>query len=101
MNASRSTSRIPEVKASPDQRFVTAVVDVNAPPDRVFEALASAEVTDWWVRPGIFDTRDWTGDVQPGGYWHASGIGQGSRTSLRASSRTSTGLTRSLTHGTS
>lgn len=51
--------------------------DVPAPPERVFRALASEEVTKWWVRPGVFDTREWSGDVRAGGRWTASGIGGG------------------------
>lgn len=56
--------------------FVTSV-ELNAAPERVFEALASQEVTKWWVRPGVFDTREWSGDVRPGGRWRATGIGGG------------------------
>lgn len=52
-------------------------VDLQAPADRVFRALASNEVTQWWVRPGVFDTREWNGDVRAGGRWTASGIGGG------------------------
>lgn len=54
-----------------------ASAEIAAPPDRVFRALASDEVTQWWVRPGVFDTREWSGDVRPGGNWSASGIGGG------------------------
>lgn len=54
-----------------------ATVEVAAPPERVFKALASAEVVAWWVRPGVFDTREWTGDVRVGGRWRVSGIGRG------------------------
>ena len=53
------------------------VIDLPASPQRVFRALASKEVCDWWVRPGIFDTREWSGDVRPGGHWRASGVGKG------------------------
>jgi uncharacterized protein YndB with AHSA1/START domain len=59
-----------------------ATIDVAATPERVFQALASREVTSWWVRPGVFDTREWTGDVRPGGQWKASGIGGGQPYSL-------------------
>jgi len=52
-------------------------VDLPASPDRVFRALGSAEITQWWVRPGVFDTREWSGDVRKGGRWTASGIGGG------------------------
>jgi hypothetical protein len=31
-------------------------VEVAASPERVFRALASNEITEWWVRPGVFDT---------------------------------------------
>src|SRR5437773_3675660 len=56
---------------------IFANVELAAPPERVFRALASKEVCDWWVRPGIFDTREWSGDVRPGGRWRATGIGKG------------------------
>lgn len=53
------------------------VAELPATPDRVFRALASDEITQWWVRPGVFDTREWNGDVRAGGRWHASGIARG------------------------
>jgi uncharacterized protein YndB with AHSA1/START domain len=55
----------------------THTVELKASPERVFRALASKEITDWWVRPGVFDTREWTGDVRPGGHWRCSGLGRG------------------------
>ena len=48
-----------------------------APPERVFLALTSGEITEWWVRAGVFDTREWTGDVREGGVWRATGVGNG------------------------
>jgi uncharacterized protein YndB with AHSA1/START domain len=56
---------------------ILATVEIAAPPERVFRALASKEIVDWWVRPGVFDTREWSGDVRVGGRWRASGIGNG------------------------
>jgi uncharacterized protein YndB with AHSA1/START domain len=56
---------------------ILATVEVAAPPERVFQALTSSrEICDWWVRPGVFDTREWTGDVRVGGQWRASGMGK-------------------------
>ena len=63
--------------ASVEKGEIISSIDLAASPQRVFRALASKEVCDWWVRPGIFDTREWTGDVRPGGRWRASGIGKG------------------------
>jgi uncharacterized protein YndB with AHSA1/START domain len=58
--------------------MLLASVDVAASPERVFRALTSPEdITVWWVRPGVFDTREWTGDVRVEGRWNASGVGGG------------------------
>ncbi len=62
--------------------LILATVDVAAPPERVFNALTSKEVCDWWLRPGVFDTREWTADVRVGGHWRASGVGNGRPYSL-------------------
>src|SRR5260370_15145446 len=59
------------------QGEILATVEIAAPPERVFRALTSKEIVDWWVRPGIFDTREWTGDVRKGGRWRASGVARG------------------------
>jgi len=56
---------------------ILATVEIAAPLERVFRALASREIIDWWARPGVFDTREWTGDVRKGGRWRASGIARG------------------------
>jgi len=56
---------------------IVATVDIGVSPERVFRALTSEEITKWWVRPGVFDTREWSGDVRVGGKWRASGIGNG------------------------
>jgi len=56
---------------------VLAGVEIAASPERVFRALTSREITGWWVRPGVFDTREWTGDVHVGGRWRAWGMTRG------------------------
>lgn len=61
------------------ERQLLATVTVAASPERVFNALTSAEITGWWVRPGVFDTREWSGDVRVGGRWRASGVARGQR----------------------
>lgn len=56
---------------------VVAAVEIAASPERVFRALTSAEIVHWWVNPGVFDTREWDGDVRIGGRWRASGMARG------------------------
>jgi uncharacterized protein YndB with AHSA1/START domain len=63
--------------ADVSEGLILATVDIAASPERVFRALASKEICEWWVRPGVFDTREWTGDVRKGGRWRATGIGNG------------------------
>jgi uncharacterized protein YndB with AHSA1/START domain len=52
---------------------IVASVEIAAPPERVFKALCSAEIVNWWLNPGVFDTREWSGDVRAGGRWRVSG----------------------------
>ena len=63
--------------ADPAAGELLASVEVAASPERVFQALASQEITGWWVRPGVFDTREWSGDMRVGGRWRASGMTRG------------------------
>src|SRR4029077_13061541 len=51
---------------------ILASVEIAAPPERVFRALTTKEIVDWWWRPGVFDTKEWSGDVRVGGRWRAS-----------------------------
>jgi uncharacterized protein YndB with AHSA1/START domain len=56
---------------------VVASVEIASPPARVFQALTSREIVDWWVRPGVFDTNAWAGDVRVGGRWRTEGVARG------------------------
>jgi uncharacterized protein YndB with AHSA1/START domain len=38
--------------------LIVATVEIERAPDRVFQALATREIVDWWVNPGVFDTRE-------------------------------------------
>ncbi|MCG8691961.1 MAG: SRPBCC domain-containing protein [Minwuiales bacterium] len=64
----RSNPETGEIDAS-------AVFDTSA--ERLFRALTTEEICDWWVRPGVFDTREWSGDLREGGRWAAAGVGGG------------------------
>jgi len=62
--------------------LVVASVEITRSPERVFRALSSREIIEWWVNPGVFDTREWSGDVRVGGRWRASGIASGAAYAL-------------------
>lgn len=63
--------------ADPHTGVIDAVAIIDADTERVFRAMTTKEVCDWWVRPGVFDTREWAGDLTEGGKWFATGIGGG------------------------
>lgn len=49
---------------------VHAVVDIAAPPERVFRALTDpGELAAWWGSPDTYETFDWAIDLRPGGAW--------------------------------
>lgn len=56
---------------------ILASVDVPVPLERAFQAITSSEIAEWWIRPGIFETTEWSGDLRVGGKWRAAGIGGG------------------------
>lgn len=56
---------------------VSGSVELAASSERVFQALVSNQITEWWVRPGVFTTTTWSGDVRIGGRWRAAGVGNG------------------------
>ncbi len=52
---------------------ILATIEIAAPPERVFQALSSDEITRWWGSPAEYQTTEWTGDVRVGGKWRSSG----------------------------
>lgn len=61
--------------ADVDSGTILATVDIAAPRERVFRALASRDIVEWWGQDGVYRTTDWKGDVRVGGKWRADGIG--------------------------
>lgn len=55
-------------------------ITINAPVDRVFEALTDPhERMKWWGSEGRFQVRQYESDLQPGGKWAMRGIGIGGK----------------------
>ena len=56
------------------QGMLLATIDIGAPPERVFRAIASEELPRWWGSDDTYRTTRWTGDVRVGGAWRAEGV---------------------------
>jgi uncharacterized protein YndB with AHSA1/START domain len=54
---------------------VVASVEIDAPPERVFAALTTPEVAEWWGSPETYRIERWTADLRPGGAWRSEGVG--------------------------
>jgi uncharacterized protein YndB with AHSA1/START domain len=54
---------------------VLALVEIAVPPERVFRALTTDEITQWWGSAELYRTTQYTADLRPGGRWRADGVG--------------------------
>jgi uncharacterized protein YndB with AHSA1/START domain len=62
--------------ADVNRGMLLATIDIAAPPERVFRAVTSEELTRWWGDAETYRTTRWTGDVRTGGSWRTEGIGR-------------------------
>jgi len=77
MTTTLDTDNSVTARVVPETGEIEASATLEAAPERVFRALTSAEICAWWARPGVFDTREWSGELREGGRWSASGVGGG------------------------
>ena len=66
----------PRAVADLSEGMILATVDILAPPERVFRALASEELVNWWGSDDTYRTTKWSGDLRVGGGWRTDGIGR-------------------------
>ena len=67
--------RAPRVVADVTRGEIVGVVEIAAPPERVFHALTDpAEVQTWWGSPELYRVTRWTADVRAGGAWKSEGV---------------------------
>ena len=59
----------PRAVADGGRGTIVAVADVDAPPDRVFQALSSNEVERWWGHAVYYRQEDWKADLRVCGPW--------------------------------
>jgi len=57
------------------QGIIHAVVEIEAPPERVFQALTDpAELVAWWGSDDTYRTTGWEADLRVGGAWRSHGV---------------------------
>lgn len=62
------------------QGVIHAVIDIEAPPQRVFTALTSADqLASWWGSESTYRTHDWQIDLRPGGAWRCLATNTGNQ----------------------
>lgn len=64
----------PRAVADVSEGLILASVEIAAPPERVFRALTSAEVLEWWSTATDYRTTKWSGELVVGGAWRADGV---------------------------
>lgn len=52
---------------------IVATVDIRATRERIFRALTTDEVVQWWGAPEEYHTTGWQADLRVGGAWRAVG----------------------------
>lgn len=53
---------------------IRASVEIAAAPERVFRAISSEEIADWWGSAETYRVTRWTGEMRAGGWWRSEGV---------------------------
>lgn len=61
--------------ADTTQGTILARIDIAVPPERVFRALTTAELANWWGSADMYRVTSFEIDLQPGGQWRSDGVG--------------------------
>lgn len=71
------SSRKPTATAIADveKGVVLARIDIDASPQRVFQALTTDELTQWWGSPEMYRTTKYSIELRKGGAWRTDGLG--------------------------
>lgn len=64
-----TSKRLPRAVADGGGGIIIAIAEVARSPERVFRALTTSEVEQWWTFPGIYRQKDWKADVRVCGSW--------------------------------
>ena len=64
----------PKSAVDPTAGVIIAMGDVAGSPDRVYRALITNELMEWWKLDGIYYTKDWKADPSVRGPWSVTVI---------------------------
>ncbi len=65
-----------ELQLTPDHDALVSEIYIQAPAERIFEALTDPkQVLQWWGHAGMHRCTEFHGDVRPGGKWRSAGTG--------------------------
>src|SRR5215475_2254246 len=63
-----------------DNNTIVREITINAPAERIFEALTSPDQrVQWWGAEGVYRSTHMESDLRPGGKWLTRGIGMGGK----------------------
>lgn len=69
VNAGSTKAAPISVTADTTKGVIHGTAEINAPPERIFRALTTAEQAEWWGHEGVYRTYDYEIDLRPGGKW--------------------------------
>lgn len=61
--------RVPRVQSMTNGETIMASAEIEAPPERIFTALATSEIEQWWGSAETYRMADWSADLRVGGRW--------------------------------
>jgi uncharacterized protein YndB with AHSA1/START domain len=53
---------------------ILASVEIAAPPERVFAAISTSELSEWWGSADSYRVTRHVADLRPGGAWRSDGV---------------------------
>ena len=60
---------VPRIQSMTNGETIMASAEIAAPPERIFTALVTREVQQWWGSADTYRMADWSADLRVGGLW--------------------------------
>jgi uncharacterized protein YndB with AHSA1/START domain len=59
----------PRVQSMTNGETIMASAEIEAPAERIFRALVTSEIEQWWGSADTYRMADWSADLRVGGHW--------------------------------